>query len=496
MKKLFICVMTSLCSTFAFADADFVVKPATISGGNGTMEVVINKANTTAFQFDVALPAGVSATGFSLAGAPATRKFEQALYNADTNTYRFLTYDEGNAGLDAATTFNIALSATDGAKTGEAESLNILLVDPDGNGTDVAGSNSNVTIQNTVSIPIGSSGKTTFVCAQDLDFSSVSNVKAYIAMGYDLAANEIWLASVTEVPANTPIWVMGTPGDHPIPTGASTTYYPTTLLVGDAANSVNIPAEGADNKYYTLMSDGSLVPQKNGVNGFPKGKAYISVPKNVMSNVGTTYSLTIGDYGNTTLVYNSDLDFTSAANLYAYVVIGYSKVRGVVVARVKKVSAGTPLYLKGNKGDYPIPSTEQKMYYVNMLEGDATSSTPLAAPTEAITNYVLREGLWGPLKSSATFPGGKAYLPIPTSYTNVVLSRGMNQNNFLSESEAEVIVIKLGSANGENDGTTGIRSIDEGQFTNDTWYNLNGQRIDAPTKKGLYIKNGKKVLVK
>ena len=72
----------------------------------------------------------------------------------------------------------------------------------------------------------------------------------------------------------------------------------------------------------------------------------------------------------------------------------------------------------------------------------------------------------------------------------------MNQNNFLSESEAEVIVIKLGSANGENDGTTGIRSIDEGQFTNDTWYNLNGQRIDAPTKKGLYIKNGKKVLVK
>ena len=111
MKKLFICVMTSLCSTFAFADADLVVKPATISGGNGTMEVVINKTNTTAFQFDVALPAGVSATGFSLAGAPATRKFEQALYNAETNTFRFLTYDEGNAGLGATATFNIALAA-------------------------------------------------------------------------------------------------------------------------------------------------------------------------------------------------------------------------------------------------------------------------------------------------------------------------------------------------------------------------------------------------
>ena len=59
-----------------------------------------------------------------------------------------------------------------------------------------------------------------------------------------------------------------------------------------------------------------------------------------------------------------------------------------------------------------------------------------------------------------------------------------------------MIVIKLVSTNGENDGTTSIRSIDEGQFTNDVWYNLNGQRIDTPTKKGLYIKNGKKVLVK
>ena len=80
MKKLFICVMTSLCSTFAFADADLVVKPATISNGNGTMQVVINKAGQTAFQFDVKLPAGVSATAFTLTGAPESRKFEKAEY--------------------------------------------------------------------------------------------------------------------------------------------------------------------------------------------------------------------------------------------------------------------------------------------------------------------------------------------------------------------------------------------------------------------------------
>ena len=54
--------------------------------------------------------------------------------------------------------------------------------------------------------------------------------------------------------------------------------------------------------------------------------------------------------------------------------------------------------------------------------------------------------------------------------------------------------MKLGSLDGE-DGTTGIRELMNG-VESDVWYNLKGQRIDTPTKKGLYILNGKKVVVK
>lgn len=44
---------------------------------------------------------------------------------------------------------------------------------------------------------------------------------------------------------------------------------------------------------------------------------------------------------------------------------------------------------------------------------------------------------------------------------------------------------------------TGIRSIDNGQQTIDNaYYDLSGRRIDNPTKKGVYIKNGKKFIVK
>lgn len=44
--------------------------------------------------------------------------------------------------------------------------------------------------------------------------------------------------------------------------------------------------------------------------------------------------------------------------------------------------------------------------------------------------------------------------------------------------------------------TTGISRIAVEAAGNDLWYNLSGQRICAPTKKGLYIRNGKKIVLK
>ena len=55
---------------------------------------------------------------------------------------------------------------------------------------------------------------------------------------------------------------------------------------------------------------------------------------------------------------------------------------------------------------------------------------------------------------------------------------------------------------GWNDGTTGIEQVESaenisGQETkeNSGWYTLQGQRVDYPTK-GIYIHNGKKVVLR
>jgi hypothetical protein len=49
----------------------------------------------------------------------------------------------------------------------------------------------------------------------------------------------------------------------------------------------------------------------------------------------------------------------------------------------------------------------------------------------------------------------------------------------------------------EMDGTTGIKNINSETLTDNRYFNLNGQRIEGqPSQKGVYIKNGKKVLMK
>jgi len=55
----------------------------------------------------------------------------------------------------------------------------------------------------------------------------------------------------------------------------------------------------------------------------------------------------------------------------------------------------------------------------------------------------------------------------------------------------------VGARGLNGDGTTGIHSIENGklEMENDVYYNLQGQRVDKPTK-GLYIKNGRKVVIK
>lgn len=498
MKKLFTMLVATVCATMAYAQ-EVTVKDVTMSAGETpNMEVSISNVNQyTAFQFDLALPTGFSVKNASLSGTTATtRKLEKALYDEATNKWRFLSYDEGNAKMAEGTTVNITLEAADGAEGGDVAGSEILVVTPEAVSTTQETASAKITISGGVSIEIPAGGKLATVLTRDVDFTSLGDegVKAYIATGYEYESKMLWLTRVNQVPAGTPIVVIGAANStFVVPSIAkSLTYYKENLLKGSVTSPTTLNWDSY--QYFAISrSTGKIANLGPETTSLAATKVCIQVPKDVTSSVkGGDESITIAAGGRLAYVNKYDLDFSSVEGLTAYTVTGFGE-KLIWISEVQIASAGTPLLLKGTPNvEYKVPSiVSNKSYYANMLQGSATEAIPVKAVDGGYTTLVLskKAGQYGELGSDMSIPAGTSYLPVLTSYNvKSATTRGMGSG--IIDSESGMIVLPV-----ESDGTTGISRV-AAETGNDTWYNLNGQRIDTPTKKGLYIKNGKKVIVK
>ena len=171
----------------------------------------------------------------------------------------------------------------------------------------------------------------------------------------------------------------------------------------------------------------------------------------------------------TTLTCPYPLDFSGVTGLEAYIATEVSG-GSVLMTQVNNVPANTGLVIKktGSAASYDVPvlTGAAEDVTANKMAGSAIETTAIAANA----GYILSNGVFQP-SSGGDLPAGKAYLNITYSPTAPVLNL-----NF-------------------GDDTTGIKVIDNGQLTIDNYYNLAGQRVTQPTK-GLYIVNGKKVVIK
>ena len=227
MKKLFTMLGVLLCGTMAYAQSE-VITIEDVNMKPGTSETLYVKINEptkyTAFQLDLKLPKGVKVDGVGMGGAgseASTRELKNACIDEANNTYRFLAYDMENTKLGENTSLKITLNAAEDAESGTASGTGILFVDPEGESTTQETASANVTIPQSVKITIGANGKTTLVSAKDLDFTEVAGLKAYIATGYNQDTQEVAMTRVLDVPANTPIMLIGEPsGDNPYEVGS------------------------------------------------------------------------------------------------------------------------------------------------------------------------------------------------------------------------------------------------------------------------------------
>ena len=200
--------------------------------------------------------------------------------------------------------------------------------------------------------------------------------------------------------------------------------------------------------------------------------------KEIQSYVPSYVSYTLSSVGMGTYCSQYDLDFTNVSGIRAYIACGFNPTTGTVfIMRVNEVPANTGILIKGTPGSYSVPVKNTNMYYSNMFKGTLTAIT-VPATEDGMKNYVLlgSDLLFHGSLGGSTLTANRAYLQIPLS----VVGNPANTRGFVTL---------------EENGTTGIvYSETMEERDNGKIYNLNGQQITSP-KKGLYIRNGKKVLI-
>jgi hypothetical protein len=174
----------------------------------------------------------------------------------------------------------------------------------------------------------------------------------------------------------------------------------------------------------------------------------------------------------TTLTSAYNLDFTGLS-LKAYIATEVSGDK-VQMTQVNKVPAGTGLVLKattpGSAVNVPVfDGTSPDDVSGNKMVGSATETTAVAANG----GYILKDGVFQPA-TAGTLAAGKAYLNIPVDAGARALEMNFDDNE-----------------------TTGLSEVTNTNLSNNTneVFDLQGRKVAQPTK-GLYIVNGKKVIIK
>ena len=168
----------------------------------------------------------------------------------------------------------------------------------------------------------------------------------------------------------------------------------------------------------------------------------------------------------------------SGTGLFAY----KAKVSGDKVVLTKIVDgivpANTGVILNGDANDYDLPITTADAttdFSDNEMVGVTQRTQVLWNPSTDVYNYILQSGEFKKASNGYLKPN-RAYLS--TSY------------NVTATSAREYLEISF-----EDDDVTGVENVNRSTITNNQFYDLQGRKVEQP-QKGLYIVNGKKVIVK
>ena len=186
-------------------------------------------------------------------------------------------------------------------------------------------------------------------------------------------------------------------------------------------------------------------------------------------------AVTLTQAGIGTYCSDHDLDFSGTEGLKAYIASGYDQATGtVLLTRVGQVPAGTGVVLMGDEGTSQVPWAETGYTYANMLCG-VLEPTEVPSEDGGYRNYILADGADGVMfyqsSGSGSLPAHRAYLRVHVGDKPLPLA----------------LPYSVG------DSTTGVGDALR-PSAGGSIYSLSGQRVSSP-RKGLYVRDGKKVII-
>ena len=368
-----------------------------------------------------------------------------------------------------------------------------------------------------VDVTITDAGYATFANNTAGTLSLPTGVKAYGVSG--ITGGKVVSAEYNAIPAGVGVILKGAAGDYTLePTTDDCTYEGDNLLVAVTADMTVPTKEGGKLNYIFAKRSGVVGFYKSsGTGTISKGKAYLSITDETADN--RTWDFTATDIWSDATIANlevdravTDGDWRSNASktdeetgitYYRYMCYNISNTEAAeLTANGQKIAELEGLLFRGNTNRVGIDNRAPNHLYF------AGNKVYVVIPD-------LKAGSTVTISTKSSSNGNPAYMTcddenaVTTSaqdqdeVDNVFTINAFGSYEFQPNRGLYITNIAVSYSGSEarsfigfaDDSTTGINTINNGQWTMDNYFDLQGRKVAQPNK-GLYIVNGRKVVIK